>query len=184
METEQQLLDAIHRGDRQALRRLYDRYSAYVMAISLRYIHDREDVKDVMQECFIKIFNSINDFDYRGEGSLKGWVSTVVVNQIIDWVKVHERMHMVIKRPAEMPEPTDEEPPDLERVPPDVLNRMIGRLPAGFRLVLNLHVFEKLSHREIAQRLGIREMSSASQFSRAKMLLKKMIDDYLNSQGI
>ena len=184
METERQLLDAIHRGDRQALRRLYDRYSAYVMAISLRYIHDREDVKDVMQECFIKIFNSINDFDYRGEGSLKGWVSTVVVNQIIDWVKVHERMHMVIKRPAEMPEPTDEEQPDLERVPPDVLNRMIGRLPAGFRLVLNLHVFEKLSHREIAQRLGIKEMSSASQFSRAKMLLKKMIDDYLNSQGI
>lgn len=184
VETEQQLLDAIHRGDRQALRRLYDRYSAYVMAISLRYIHDREDVKDVMQECFIKIFNSINGFNYRGEGSLKGWVSTVVVNQTIDWVTAHEKMHLVIERPLEMPEPIDEEPPDIEKVPPEVLNRMIGRLPAGFRLVLNLHVFEKLSHKEIAQRLSIKEMSSASQFSRAKTLLKKMIDDYLNSEGI
>jgi RNA polymerase sigma-70 factor (ECF subfamily) len=154
------------------------------MAISLRYIHDREDVKDVMQECFIKIFNSINGFNYRGEGSLKGWVSTVVVNQTIDWVTAHEKMHLVIERPLEMPEPIDEEPPDIEKVPPEVLNRMIGRLPAGFRLVLNLHVFERLSHKEIAQRLGIKEMSSASQFSRAKTLLKKMIDDYLNSEGI
>lgn len=184
METERQLLDAIHRGDRQALRRLYDRFSAYVMAISLRYIHDREDAKDVMQESFIKIFNSINGFEYRGEGSLKGWVSTVVMNCSINWVTTHERMHLVIERPAELPEPTDEEPPDIEKVPPDILNRMIGRLPAGFRLVLNLYVFENLSHREIAQRLGIKEVTSASQFSRAKMMLKKMIDDYLNSQGI
>ena len=184
METERELLDAIHRGDYQALRRLYDRYSAYVMAINLRFIHDREDVRDVMQDCFIKIFNHINDFEYRGEGSLKSWVSRVVMNHAIDWVTIHERKHLVIERPTELPEPIDVEPPDIEKVPPDVLNGMIGRLPAGFRLVLNLYVFENLSHREIAQRLGIKEMSSASQFSRAKMLLKKMIDDYLKSQGI
>ena len=184
METERQLLDAIYRGDRQALRRLYDRYSAYVMAISLRYIHDREDAKDMVQDSFVKILKSVATFDYRGEGSLKSWVAKVVMNQAIDWVTTHERMHLVIQRPAEMPEFIDEEPPDIQKIPPDILNGMIGRLPAGFRLVLNLHVFEKLSHREIAQRLGIKESSSASQFSRAKILLKKMIDDYFNSQGI
>ena len=184
METERQLLDAIHRGDRQALRRLYDRFSAYVMAISLRYIHDREDAKDVVQDCFVKILNSISDFDYRGEGSLKAWVSTVVVNEAIDWISIHERMHLIIEKPVEFPDYSDEEPPDLQKVQPDILNLMIGRLPAGFRLVLNLHVFEKLTHRDIAQRLGIKEASSASQFSRAKILLRKMIDDYLNSQEI
>jgi len=40
-ETERQLLDAIRGGDPQALRRLYDRYSRYAMAVGLRYIHDK-----------------------------------------------------------------------------------------------------------------------------------------------
>lgn len=184
VETERQLLDAIQGGDRQALRRLYDRYSAYVMAISLRYIHDREDVKDVMQDCFVKILNSIDDFSYRGEGSLKSWVTAVVVNHIIDWVKAHDRMLLIIERPLNLPEKTDDEPPNIEKVPPEVLDRMIGKLPAGCRIVLNLFVFGQLSHKDIARRLGIKEMSSASQFARAKMLLKKMINEYLNSQGI
>ena len=72
--------------------------------------------------------------------------------------------------------------PDMEEVPPDILNQMIGRLPTGCRLVLNLYVFERLPHKEIAQRLGIREKTSASQFFRAKKLLKEMIQDYLEIQ--
>lgn len=184
VETERQLLDAIQGGDRQALRRLYDRYSAYVMAISLRYVHDREDVKDVMQDCFVKILNCIGGFNYRGEGSLKSWVTTVVVNHIIDWVKAHDKMLLIIERPLDLPDEIDDEPPEIEKVPPEVLDRMIGQLPSGCRLVLNLFIFGQLSHKEIARRLGIKEMSSASQFARAKMLLKKMISEYLNSQGI
>ena len=56
---------------------------------------------------------------------------------------------------------------------------MIAHLPAGYRLVLNLYVFEHCSHSEIAQRLGIQERSSTSQLSRAKQLLTKMMNDYL-----
>lgn len=179
-ETERQLLDAIHHGDRQALRRLYDRYSDYAMAVGLRYVVNREDARDLLQDCFIKILTSVDEFEYRGEGSLKAWVSTIVVNRAIDWVKLHERLQMT----NVIPDLIEENPPDLEHVPPEVLNRMIGRLPAGCRLVLNLRVFEQLSHKDIAHRLGIRESSSASQFSRAKQLLQKMIQEYLNSQRI
>ena len=179
-ETERQLLDAIHHGDRQALRRLYDRYSDYAMAIGQRFVVNREDARDLIQDSFIKILTCIDDFEYRGEGSLKAWVSTIVVNRAIDWIKLHERIHMT----DEIPDLIDESPPDLEKVPPDVLNKMIGQLPVGCRLVLNLHVFEQLSHKAIAQRLGIRESSSASQLSRAKRMLQRMIDEYLNSQRI
>ena len=179
-ETERQLLDAIHHGDRQALRRLYDRYSDYAMAIGLRFVVNREDARDLIQDSFIKILTCIDDFEYRGEGSLKAWVSTIVVNRAIDWIKLHERIHTT----DEIPDLIDEGPPDLEKVPPEVLNRLIGKLPAGCRLVLNLYVFEQLSHKDIAHRLGIRENSSASQLTRAKRMLQKMINEYLNSQRI
>jgi len=81
---------------------------------------------------------------------------------------------------SDTPEETDD--PDVRGVPPDVLTAMIGRLPTGYRLVLNMFVFEQLSHKEIAQRLGIKADTSASQFLRAKKRLAQMIKEYLNRQ--
>ena len=180
METEQQLLEAIHKGDRQAMHRLYDRFSGYIMATALRYIPDREAAKDVVQDSFVSILTSIHRFEYRGEGSLRAWITRIVSNQSINWVKKHELYTFT----DEIPQLVDEELPDIEGVPPDVLNGMISHLPAGYRLVLNLYVFEQLSHKEIALRLGIKESSSASQFYHAKRLLAEMITKYLNSRKI
>ena len=151
------------------------------MAIARRYIPDRDDVRDVLQDSFVSIFSSIREFDYRGEGTLKAWVAKIVVNRSLDWIREHERITMV----AEVPEEIDDEGvPDVDEVPPDILDAMIGRLPAGCRMVLNLFVFDQLSHRQIAQRLDIQEASSASQFFHAKKLLKEMIREYLKSQRI
>ena len=78
VETEGQLLEAIRNGERAALRRLYERYADYAMAIGLRYIPERDEVRDVLQDSFVKILTSIHQFSYHGEGSLKAWVSRIV----------------------------------------------------------------------------------------------------------
>ena len=67
METERQLLEAIRGGERAALRRLYDRYSGYAMAIGLRYVPERDEVRDVIQDSFVRILTTISQFDYRGD---------------------------------------------------------------------------------------------------------------------
>lgn len=184
METERELLYAIRDGEPQAMRRLYDRFSGYAMAISLRYVSERDDARDVAQDGFVKIIDSIDKFDYRGEGSLKRWVARIITNVAIDWVKASERMHQTFEQPDVLPDEADEGPPDIEEAPPDILNKMIGQLPLGCRVVLNLYVFERLSHVEIARRLGIQPGTSASQLSYAKRLLRKMIKEYLDSQRI
>lgn len=180
METERQLLDAIQRGERAALRRLYDRYSGYAMAIGLRYIPDCDEARDVLQDSFVKILTSIGRFDYRGEGSLKSWVSRIVANRAIDYIKQHQRLQFT----DEVPENINEEEPEIGGVPPDILDGMIGQLPAGYRVVLNLFVFEQLSHRDIAQRLGITESASTSQLFRAKRMLQRMVREYIKQQSI
>lgn len=179
METEQELQQAVKAGDRQAMRRLYERYKGYAMSTGLRYIPDSDDVEDVVQDSFIKILTSIQRFDYRGEGSLKLWIGRTVANRAIDFIRQHERISFT----GTIPDMPDEEP-ELERIPPNMLTNMIAQLPSGYRLVLNLYVFEHCSHREIAQRLGIRENSSSSQLSRAKMLLMKMMKDYIKQHEI
>lgn len=175
MESEKELLNRIKNGDRQAMHTLYDRYKGYAMAVALRYVPDRDDVNDVMQDSFVKVLTSVQRFDYRGEGSLKGWILRIVANVSINFIKQKGKFSFV----DELPDEADTGDPEVERVPPAVLNHMISELPEGYRVVLNLFVFEQLSHKEIAEKLGIKESTSASQYLRAKKLLGKKIKEYL-----
>ena len=180
METEQQLLNAIRSGEREAKRRLYERYSGYAMATAQRYVPDPDEVRDVMQDSFVRILTTIDRFSYRGEGSLKAWVTSIVAHRAIDYLiaKEHQRIVVLDHLPDE---PETEEEPDVGRVPPDVLTRLIGQLPAGCRMVLNLHVFEQMPHKEIARLLGVKPETSVSQYSRAKKALAKLIKNYQNT---
>ena len=76
-----------------------------------------------------------------------------------------------------MNEEEQQEDPDLEQISPDELHRLISELPIGYRMVVNLYVFEDYSHRQIAELLGISERTSASQFYYAKRLLARKIKE-------
>lgn len=180
-ESERQLIEGIQSGDREALRRLYERFSRFAMGVALRYVPEREDALDVVHDSFVIILTSINSFEYRGEGSLRNWVSKIVSHHAIDWIKKHEQLSFSDQMPDEIEE--DEEAV-IEDIPKNLLNEMIGRLPLRYRVVINLRAFEELSHKEIALRLGINENTSVTLFSRAKRKLEKMMKEYLNSQRI
>jgi len=180
-ESERQLIEGIQSGDREALRRLYERFSRFAMGVALRYVPEREDALDVVHDSFVIILTSINSFEYRGEGSLRNWVSKIVSHHAIDWIKKHEQLSFSDQMPDEIEE--DEEAV-IEDIPKNLLNEMIGRLPLRYRVVINLRAFEELSYKDIALRLGISENTSVTLFSRAKRKLEKMMKEYLNSQRI
>lgn len=173
--TENGIASLVKRKDVVAMKALYDRYSGYLAAVCARYVDDEDDRKDILQDCFIKIFTSLDKFEYRGEGSLRAWMSRVVVNESLRFLKKNTS-NSIIDYEGELPDVVDE--PDVEGIPDDVLNDLILSLPPGYRMVLNLYVFEQKSHKEIGRMLNIGESSSASQFSRAKALLAKRIKEY------
>ena len=105
MESEKQLLDDILSGSRDAMHLLYDRYIGYVMAVGLRYVPDRDEVRDVVQDSFVKIFSSISRFEYRGEGSLKGWMLRIVANEAISYAKARRSSYLPMRCPTN-PRPT------------------------------------------------------------------------------
>ncbi len=177
MEQEQKIIKGIADGDRKAMRVLYERLAGYAMAVAQRYLPHNDDAKDVVHDSFVKVFSHIGDFNYRGEGSLKAWVMRIVSNEAINMLRKTAKISFV----SEFPDEPDEEPPDIESIPPEEINRLIGMLPPGYRTVLNLFVFEQKSHKQIAEILGIKENSSASQFLRAKKMLAKLIKEYHQS---
>ena len=156
------------------MKMLYDRYVGYLTAVCARYIPDDDEVKDILQEAFIKAFQSMDKFTWRGEGSLKAWLTRIVVNDSLKSLRRKKPLPLS----ATMTESMEEEPA-FEAVPLDVIQGMIRKLPDGYRTVFNLFVFEDKSHKEIASMLGIKENSSASQLFHAKAMLARWIKDYI-----
>lgn len=173
--SERELLRLVRSGDPTGTRALYERYVGYLTAVCSRYVPDRAAVKDILQDAFISIFTRITDFEFRGEGSLRAWMTRIVVNAALKSLRGSGRLSYV----EELPDREQEDLETLPQVPPAILADMIKALPDGYRTVFNLFVFEKKSHKEIAELLGIKENSSASQFFRARALLARQIKDYL-----
>lgn len=185
-EKEKQVFERARDGDRKAVRQLYDRYSSFLAATCARFLPDLGDQKDVLQDGFVKIFSSLDKFDYRGEGSLKAWMRQIVVNECLKVLRKRKRSVPILfeeeLRDVEVEEDTG--PPEVEKVPAAVIHEMIKGLPEGYRAVFNLFVLEEKNHKEISELLGITESTSASQLYRARMILAKKIKEYLGKVKI
>ena len=145
-------------GDNDARRELYTRFGGRLLGICLRYVGDRATAEDLLHDCFIKVFAAIDRFSWRGEGSLRAWMERIAVNVSLEALR------------------------QKRRLPYDDLKRLIAELPDGYRTVFNLYCIEELSHREIAERLGISEKTSSSQLFRAKALLARRIKEYVKDK--
>ena len=176
---ETDLVRLVKEGNRTAMRELSDRHIRYLTGVAARYVDDGE-LHDVLQESFIKIYTAIGRFEYRGAGSLRAWLSRIVVNVALDHLR-----HSAKTSPfTQYEDIAQEEEPEVEDVPIEIIHRFIRELPPGYRTIFNLYVFEEQSHHEIAQRLGISESTSASQLHRAKAILVQKIKEYKKQKQI
>ena len=173
---EQHIIKLFRRGDASAMDCLYSEYADYLTAVCARYIPDDDELKDVLQESFIKIFSKIGEFNYRGNGSLRAWITRIVINESLLTIR-KKKNSPIINIENEPPDIQDDEP-ELGNIGEEVLTNMIRQLPDGYRTVFNLFVIEGKSHKEIAKILNIKADSSASQFHKAKKQLAKMIKNY------
>lgn len=176
---EQEILHLIRQNQSSAIKTIYSCYIEHLTAVCSRYVICDEDVKDVLQDSFIKIVTSLNTFEYRGTGSIKAWLVRIVVNESLKFLKKNEKTDF-LQYESDLPDAIDEDEDeaDVRNVPVDLISDMIRLLPIGYRTVFNLFVFEKKSHKEIANLLNITESTSTSQLYRAKKMLAKWINEY------
>lgn len=88
---EQQTALLVSQGNPAAMKELYCATAEYLTAVCARYISDDEDVKDILQDSYVKIFTSAGKFEYRGEGSLRAWMTRIVVNESLKFLKRTEK---------------------------------------------------------------------------------------------
>ena len=167
------------KGNNKARKELYECFSQQMMGICFRYTADEEVSYDLLHDGFIKAFESFASFEYRGEGSLKAWLSKIFINTALEYLrkKKNQKKYVNIDDVNESLFFENEE--EIDKIPKLVLMDFIAKLPDGYRTVFNLYVFEEFSHKEIGEELGISESSSRSQFARAKSALSQKIKEYM-----
>ncbi len=142
--------------------------------LCIRYVGDRVQAEDILQEGFITLFAKLKS--YKGEGSFDGWARKIFVTTALmalrkkDALKMSDELETVRGMKTDMPGQGQD-------IGYKELLKMVMELPPGFRTVFNMYAIEGYSHKEIGEMLGISEVTSRSQFSRARALLQKKIKE-------
>ncbi len=142
-----------------------------MMGLCYRYARNRKDAEDMLQDGFIRVFFSLDQ--YRGSGSLEGWIKKIMITTAINFLKRNRHFFEALEsdRATEVAGTLGSDHHLEEK---DVLEA-IGLLPPGYRAILNLYAIEGYSHREIGEMLQITESTSRSQYARAKHFLSRVL---------
>jgi RNA polymerase sigma-70 factor (ECF subfamily) len=89
---ERKLIEGCCKKDRKAQRALFDAYYRSIFRLVKRYIWDHHESEDITSIVFNKALKNIDNFEYRGEGSLKKWLNTIGVNESLRALKKVKRL--------------------------------------------------------------------------------------------
>ena len=165
------LLHACQQQARLAQKYLYQRYATYMMGICMRYASCRDEAMEMLNAGFYKVFQNIGQ--YEGRGTLKAWISRVIMFTCIDWVRSQATYRKRVDLGAERELPTDN--PALQNLAVEELLDKVQRLPPATRAVFSLYVLDGFTHKEIAKQLDISDGTSKWHLAEAKKRLQKMI---------
>ena len=163
------------KNNRQAQQELYNRFVYMMKGICLRYAQNEVEAEDILQEAFIRIFKNLNS--YSSTGPLGAWARKITVNMALEQYRKNKaQKNLTVVYDMKEANPLVEDGA-IEQLSLEDLLVKIQNLPVGFRTVFNLYAVEGYNHQEIGQLLDIAEGTSKSQYSRARILLRQMLEE-------
>jgi RNA polymerase sigma-70 factor (ECF subfamily) len=174
------IINGCLQNKRRSQEELFRLYYGKMLSVCMRYTADRDSAEEVLQEGFIKIFDKLEAFDYKG--SFEGWIRRIMSNTAIDSIRKSKKNPILtdndndFKMGAEDPIIEAEELESIE-IKAELALEAINQLSPAYKAVFNLYVMEEYTHREIGEILGISEGTSKSNLSKAKMNLQRILTE-------
>ncbi len=168
------LVERAKTKDSHALETLYNMYYPKMLGLCIKITKEDEDTaKDLVHDAFVLAFSSLHNLNTPqrfGE-----WLSTITRNVALKYIEKKGKISFVSITDEDETVAASGVSSDSTVDLQDILN-LIDELPNGYGKVLRLYAIDGFSHKEIAEILGIEPHSSSSQLSRAKAMLRKIMD--------
>ncbi len=175
------LVSRAQAGEEGAFREIVERYQAKVFSIIHGIVRQRNDVEDIAQQVFAKVYVSIRNFDFRS--SLITWIYKITVNECFDYLRKRKVRKLVYEsdlsedevRRVENSEPTVnlQTPADLSLAQRDYVVKLLTKVSEEERMLLMLKEVEGYSVEELAERTGMNENTIKVKLFRARQKLVK-----------
>ena len=168
-------------GDEAAFREIVEHYQSKVFAIIHGIVRQRNDVEDISQQVFAKVYLSLRSFDFRS--SLITWIYKITVNECFDYLRKRKVRKLVYEsdlsedevRRVENTEPSvnRQVPADTDLARRDYVQKLLSRVSEEDRMLLMLKEVEGFSVEELAGKTGMNENTIKVKLFRARQRLVK-----------
>lgn len=169
--TEPEIISLLQSGDESAFAWLYDNYGALLFGVIVRIGGEREDTENLLQDCFVKIWQHIGQFD-PGKGRLATWLINIARNTAIDFTR--SKYFSQKRKNQSLDNLVHSEPsPASSGLPIDTmgLGQLVKKLTPGCREIIEWMYFDGYTQQEIADNFGI---PLGTVKSRTRLALKEL----------
>lgn len=171
--SEQIWLSGLRNGDEIALRKIFDQYYPLLLGDIYRILPDEDTCKDLAQEVFVDLWRKRADLEIHT--SLRAYLRRAAINRALNHLKIQRRT--LLDGEDKMADKADDSAAEINRQETQenlekALFAAIELLPEKCRMVFSLSRFENLSHKEIAEKLGISVKTIENQITKAMKMLR------------
>ena len=170
----EEIIEGCYQGSRKHQEALYNMYASKMFGVCLTYTKDRDLAQDILHDGFFKVFKKFDKYD--SQWNLGSWIRRIIVNTAIDHFRKANRMSNVDFQESAYLAGSHDEVTNISRT--SDLSDIINMLPQGAKTVFNLYTVEGYKHKEIADMLDISVGTSKSQLSKAKSVLRDLVNKY------
>ena len=175
--TDEEAAERVQMGEREAFGILVERYLNKLIRYGKRFVADRDDIEDLVQDVFISAYQNIQSFDAKRKFS--PWIYRIAHNAFVNALAASERRPALISFDPLVSHPAYEDTTDSLRDQQEMktmIDKGLSLLIPKYREVLVLNYFEQLSYKDIADVLKVPIGTVGIRLSRAKEELKKHIN--------
>jgi RNA polymerase sigma-70 factor, ECF subfamily len=184
--SEKEIIQDIQNGDINSFKDLFEFHKEMVFNVCLKFLEDSDDAKDISQDIFIKVYNSINTFKF--ESKFSTWLYRICVNHCLNhlrkkksmkWLSLDNISERFNKEESEITDKSTQTDKLFERKESEeIIRKAIDSLPSNQKIALTLSKFEELSYNEIASIMDCSLSSVESLLFRAKQNMAKKLLKY------
>jgi RNA polymerase sigma-70 factor (ECF subfamily) len=173
-----EIIESVKRGNVSDYSLIIDRYKHKAFSMIFRMLKNRLDAEEVLQDCFVKGYNSLKSF--KGGAKFSTWFYRIVYNTTLSRIgskrrKIEETM-LSIGEELDF-EDIDSDVSGSKKETKELLNKLIEKLPTNYSAVINLFYLEEMSCEEISEIMNTTIPNIKVLLHRSRAALKKMIKE-------
>ena len=182
-----QLVGLVLAGDELAFENLFDRYKRLVASIAARYFRRHEQIEEIIQISFTKIFLELKNFNGNHDFSFPSWIGRITANACLDILRKQKRkpenLHCELSDDeAEFlfaAEKSNDKTAENSHVRRDLAEKLLSRLSAEDRAVIEMLEVEEMTVNEVSEITGWSKSKVKIRAFRSRKALRKIVKKFL-----